>query len=146
MLDVILQYLHNYFITSVRVGKFDVEGGSISLSSLRDGQYFYIHDSVFNDGLHLYPAYDLVDEVFEGTVWELSIPQSIIALATEIEGWQKENAAAVESPYQSESFGGYTYTKATAENGKPMTWQKVFADRLAPYRKPREYGFMEAAT
>ena len=43
--------------------------------------------------------------------------------------------AGKESPYTSESFGGYSYTKATDANGAPIGWQKAFASRLNKWRK-----------
>ena len=142
MLEAILRHLNNYFIADVREGDYAVEGGNIALPFLTDGQYFFIRDSIFNDGLHRYPAFDLVDEEFYGVIWCLAIPQAIINLADEIEAWQTKNAEILNSPYTSESFGGYSYTKASGDNGAAVSWQSVFADRLAPYRKPREVGHM----
>ncbi len=142
MLEAILRHLNNYFIADVREGDYAVEGGNIALPFLADGQYFFVRDSIFNDGLHRYPAFDLVDEEFHGVIWCLAIPQAIINLADEIEAWQTKNAEILNSPYTSESFGGYSYTKASGDNGAAVSWQSVFADRLTPYRKPREVGYM----
>lgn len=142
MLEAILRHLNNYFIADVREGDYAVEGGNIALPFLADGQYFFIRDSIFNDGLHRYPAFDLVDEEFYGVIWCLAIPQAIINLADEIETWQTINSEILNSPYTSESFGGYSYTKASGDNGAAVSWQSVFADRLTPYRKPREVGYM----
>lgn len=142
MLEAILRHLNNYFIADVREGDYDVEGGNIALPFLADGQYFFICDSIFNNGLHRYPAFDLVDEYFYGVIWCLAIPQAIINLADEIEAWQTKNSEILNSPYTSESFGGYSYTKASGDNGAAVSWQSVFADRLTPYRKPREVGYM----
>lgn len=142
MLEAILRHLNNYFIADVREGDYAVEGGNIALPFLADGQYFFIHDSIFNDGLHRYPAFDLVDEEFYGVIWCLAIPQAIINLADEIEAWQTKNAEILNSPYTSESFGGYSYTKASGDNGTAVSWQSEFADRLAPHQKPREVGYM----
>ena len=142
MLDAILRHMNNYFIADVREGNYAVEGGGIALPFMADGQYYYIRGSVFNDGLHRYPSYDLVDETFDGVIWSLAIPQAIINLADEIDAWQRKNAEVLDSPYTSESFGGYSYTKATGEGGAAVSWQVVFAERLKPYRKPREVRFM----
>ena len=131
MLEAILRHLNNYFIADVREGDYAVEGGTIALPFLADGQYFFIRDSIFNDGLHRYPAFDLVDEEFYGVIWCLAIPQAIINLADEIEAWQTKNSEILNS-----------YTKASGDNGAVVSWQTVFADRLAPYRKPREVGYM----
>lgn len=142
MLEAILRHLNNYFIADVREGDYAVEGGNIALPFLADGQYFFVCDSIFNNGLHRYPAFDLVDEEFYGVIWCLAIPQAIINLADEIETWQTKNSEILNSPYTSESFGGYSYTKASGDNGAAVSWQSVFADRLTPYRKPREVGYM----
>ena len=127
--------LRNYFETKKRFGTFTISGGSISPSDfLQDGQYFRIVGSVFNDGVYRYPAHDLVDEVFKGAVWAMAVPPAVIDLATEIEEYNKSDVGKP-SPYISENFGGYGYTKATGSNGKVLTWKSVFADALNRYRK-----------
>ena len=129
--------LRNYFeVPNGRhFGKFEISGGSITPSDfLQDGQYFRIVGSVFNDGVYQYPATSLTDEVFEGAVWAMALPPSIIALSAEIEEYNKSDAGKP-SPFTSESFGGYSYTKATDANGAPIGWQKAFASRLAKWRK-----------
>ena len=129
--------LRNYFeVPNGRhFGKFEISGGSIApLDFLQEGQYFRIVGSVFNDGVYQYPATSLTDEVFEGAVWAMALPPSIIALAAEIKEYNDSDAGKA-SPYTSESFGGYSYTKATDENGVPVGWQKAFASRLNRWRK-----------
>ena len=127
--------LRNYFETKKRFGTFTISGGSISPSNfLQDGQYFRIVGSVFNDGVHRHPAHDLTDETFDGAVWAMAVPPAVIDLATEIEEYNKSDVGKP-SPYISENFGGYGYTKATCSNGKVLTWKSVFADALNRYRK-----------
>ena len=127
--------LRNYFETKKRFGTFTISGGSISPSDfLQDGQYFRIVGSVFNDGVYRYPAHDLVDEVFNGAVWAMAVPPAVVELAAEIEEYNKSDVGKP-SPYISENFGGYGYTKATGSNGKVLTWKSVFADALNRYRK-----------
>ena len=136
-LSELLAEIRNYFeVPNGRhFGTFTISGGSIApLDFLREGQYFRIIGSVFNDGVYQYPAASLTDEVFEGAVWAMALPQSIIALAAEIEEYNKSDAGKA-SPYTSESFGGYSYTKATDANGVPIGWQKAFASRLNKWRK-----------
>ena len=117
-------------------GTFTIKDGGITLPFLADGQYFRICGSVFNDGLHQYNVLDLTDETFNGTIWALSIPQPIIDLANEIQEWQDKNADALSSPYSSESFGGYSYSKATnSETGGAETWQSHFKQQLSAWRK-----------
>ena len=129
--------LRNWFVVpnGVHIQTYTISGGSIApLDFLQEGQYFRIIDSVFNDGVHQYPAADLTDEVFHGAVWAMAVPPALIALSAEIEEYNKSDAGKA-SPYISENFGGYGYTKATGSNGKVLTWKSVFADALNRYRK-----------
>ena len=137
MLTEICAELRNYFEVphGRHFGKFTISGGSIApLGFLQDGQYFRIVGSVFNDGVYQYPATSLTDEVFEGADWAMALPPSLIALSAEIEEYNKSDAGKA-SPYTAESFGGYSYTKATDANGAPIGWQKAFASRLSQWRK-----------
>jgi hypothetical protein len=130
-------HLRNWFLRSDddrHIGRFTVTGGTIDLPWLAYGQYFRIIGSVFNDGVHQYPAAGLTDESFVGEVWAMAVPPDVVALADEISAWEVKYREATESPYQSESFGGYTYTKADASEGG-MTWEKVFRGRLNRWRK-----------
>lgn len=135
MLEQVLRHLNNYFVLpgGIYHGSISVEQGSLSLSFLKKGQYFRIVGSVFNDGLYQYPAYGLVDEQFEGAIWALAVPKAVVDLAEEIAQWEKENGNA--SQYVSESFDGYSYTKATNAKGQPVTWKDVFRSELNQWRK-----------
>ena len=137
MLTELLAEIRNYFeVPNGRhFGKFTISGGSIApLDFLQEGQYFRIVGSVFNDGVYQYPAASLTDEVFEGAVWAMRLPPAVIALAAEIEEFNKSDAGKP-SAFTSESFGGYSYSKATDSNGKPIGWKQAFADRLREWRK-----------
>ena len=138
MLEQVLMHLKNWFLVpgGIHEGTYTIEDGGIALPFLANGQYFRICGSVFNDGLHQYPASDLKAETFDGTVWALAVPQAVIDLASEIEAWQKKNGDESVSPYQSESFGGYSYSKATdSASGGAVTWQSAFRSRLNAWRK-----------
>ena len=138
MLEQVLMHLKNWFLVpgGIHEGTYTIEDGGIALPFLANGQYFRICGSVFNDGLHQYPASDLKAETFDGTVWALAVPQAVIELAAEIEAWQKKNGKASVSPYQAESFGGYSYSKATdSVSGGAVTWQSAFRSRLNAWRK-----------
>ena len=138
MLEQVLMNIRNWFTVDggVHSGTYTIEDGGIALPFLANGQYFRICGSVFNDGLHQYPEDDLTDETFNGTIWALAIPKAVIELADEIQKWQEKNGEASVSPYQSESFGGYSYSKATdAETGGAVTWQSAFKKQLSAYRK-----------
>lgn len=138
MLEQVLMNIRNWFIVDggIHSGTFTIKDGGITLPFLADGQYFRICGSVFNDGLHQYPATDLVDEEFSGAIWELAIPPAVVDLADEIGAWQEKNGEASASPYQSESFGGYSYSKATdSVSGGAVTWQSAFKKQLSAWRK-----------
>ena len=139
MLDELCAELRNYFIKSDKdkhYGKFTVNGGmfSPSLDYLQDGQYYRIVGSVFNDGVHQYPSPELIDETFDGAVWAMSVPPAVIELSEEIKAFVDSDAGKP-SPYTSESFGGYSYSKATDVNGVAVSWQTVFAKRLNKWRR-----------
>lgn len=147
MLEQILMEIHNWFrvrddVNGIHPGTYTIENGGIALPFLRDGQYFRIMGSVFNDGLHRYgpDTEALTDETFDGTIWVLAIPKSVISIAGEITDWQKKYGEASNSPYTSESFGGYSYTKSGGanESGGSGGWQAAFRARLNPYRKLKE--------
>ena len=137
MLTELCAELRNYFeVPNGRhFGKFEISGGSIApLDFLQEGQYFRIVGSIFNDGVYQYPATSLTDEEFDGAVWAMAVPPTLIALAAEIKEYNDSDAGKA-SPFTAESFGGYSYTKATDANGAPIGWQKVFASRLSKWRK-----------
>lgn len=135
MLETVLQNLNNWFLVpdGVHAGEFTVQGGQLTLPFLQTGQYFRVVGSVFNDGLHQYPVADLTDETFTGSVWALAVPKAVIELAEEIDAWQTKNGDP--GPFTSESFGGYSYSKATNASGMAVGWQDVFKSRLNDWRK-----------
>lgn len=128
MLEAVLEYLKNWFerdpVTRMRrvySGRLTASGGALSgvpEGFAVPGQRVRVRGSRLNDGLHDWPCSDLADEVA---------------------AWCAEHGDAQNSPYASESFGGYSYTKATASGSQAgsggSTWQSVFAARLAPWRK-----------
>lgn len=118
-------------------GTFKISGGQLSpLNFIQNGQYFRITGSAFNDGVYKYPTTDLIDEVFDGAIWAMGIPPAFIALCSDIEKWEKQYGEAVQSPYDSESFAGYSYSKSTdSQTGGAVTWQSAFRSRLNRWRK-----------
>lgn len=128
--------LNNYFEREKYTGTFTVENGSISLPFLLNGQYFRIVGSVLNDGVYKYPCSGLTDESFRGEVWAMGIPPALVALLAEINEWQTKYGETVQSPYSSESFAGYSYSKATdSQTGGAVTWQSAFRSQLSRWRK-----------
>ena len=137
MLEQVLMNIRNWFPVKggIHSGTFTIKDGGVTLPFLADGQYFRICGSVFNDGLHQYNVLDLTDETFTGTIWALAIPKAVIELAAEIEAWETKNGEAASGIYQSESFGGYQYSKQTASDGGQLTVWSVFRKRLNQWRK-----------
>lgn len=111
-------------------GTFEIVDGEISLPLL-EGQYFLVEGSILNDGIYQYPG-RLKDEKFDGAIVGLAIPKDFLDLVEEITAFC---AGAQDGPYVSESFGGYSYTKATDSNGNVASWKQVFATRLNTWRK-----------
>lgn len=141
MLSELCHDLRNYFETKKFYGEFKIEDNSITGDyQLQSGQYFRIVGSVFNDGVHVYPPTDLVDETFSGAIWAMAVPDEVVALASEIDDWNnlygKPDSTNM-SPFNSESFGGYSYSKSGggATSDGAGTWQKAFASRLNKWRK-----------
>lgn len=139
MIEQICDFIHNYFVHAYIEGTFTISDGTIELPELMEGQYFCIRGSRFNDGVYQYPVLDLADEVFTGTIWEMRPPRAFLQLVAEIETWQEKYGEIVNTPYQSESFGGYSYSKASGSAGSSDTdgagWQGVFKHRLNAWRK-----------
>ena len=145
MLDEICAYLKNWFDVERHFGEFTVSDGNISglPENPQEGQYFRIIGSVFNDGIYKYPAENLHDETFDGAVWLLAIPPALESLAGEIALWMEKYGGAESSnmsPYNSESFGGYSYSKggggsADGTGSNAGSWKGAYAARLARWRK-----------
>lgn len=139
MLTELCAECRNYFLAhreeDIHSGRFEIISGSVNVDFLRNGQYFRIVGSALNDGVHQYGADTLADENFDGSVWAMSVPRSFVELAAEIEDWVSANASVLASPYTSESFAGYSYSKSTGKNGGSVTWLDQFATRLNAYRR-----------
>lgn len=157
MLTELCGYLKNWFVDRMCYGNFKIVNGHISFADgtelpLQEGQYFRIVGSVFNNNvispyitLGESSATDspnlLHDEEFSGSVWTLAIPPDVLSLAEEISAWRAKyegTDSPMMSPYNSESFGGYSYSKSggsSADKANGNSWQSVFGNRLARYRK-----------
>ena len=145
----VCQYLKNWFDKNRYMGEIQIENGALSESyGLLANQYFRIIGSTLNnDGVYQYPITTLTDETFDGAIWGMSLPRAFIALLDDIEAWKARfnsldtrDGKQAMSPFNSESFGGYSYSKSNGGTGdtnkdKSGTWQGVFGARLAPYRK-----------
>ena len=151
MLREVLDFIHNWFIKEPHTGSFEISGGILSpLDFLLEGQRFRVVGSVLNDGLYTYHAagikdgddktVTLKDEAFNGTICALAVPRDVIALADEIGAWVDTYGTVVNSPYKSESFGGYSYEKTANSlvgdgSSQALSWMDVFGKRLNQWRK-----------
>lgn len=152
---VICAEIKNYFLkdkvtptTCIYKGEYTISDGSVTPSNfLKNGQYFRICGSDLNDGVYLNTAEGratLKDEIFDGTIWAMSVPQEFVELCNQIREWEAVNQAPNSvnmSALTSESFGNYSYTKGSGGgsksgvNGAAITWQTAFYDALTPYRR-----------
>lgn len=137
MLENVLAYLHDDFARQTLPDQeWTITDGTMDVPGALPGQYVRIIGSVLNDGVYQYPLTGLTDETFTGTVKLLAIKKAVLEMVPEIEVWCKKNQPTA---LTSESFGGYSYNRATDANGVPAGWQKVFGPRLAPYRKMAQH-------
>jgi hypothetical protein len=141
--------IKNFFIhkkDSIRLGSFSIVDGVISPAIPEYVDYIRIVGSHKNDGVHKRGdnGFDgLTNDTFEGAVWYMYPPQDFIDLVDEIDAWQTKYGGVDStnmSPFQSESFGGYSYSKASSGSSSETassapTWQKVYANRLNAYRR-----------
>lgn len=147
MLGEICADIKNFFTykDDIHVGDFVIESGTISPALDIPTDYIRIVGSRLNDGVHKRgeSGFQLVDEAFHGAIWIMSPPADFLALAAEIEAWQDKNGgidSAAMSPFNSESFGGYSYSKsggsaAGGSSSAGASWQSAFATRLKIYRR-----------
>ena len=144
MLTELCQELRNWFDRERYYGTFEISGGIITAPFLVVNQYYRIVGSIFNDGVHKFGDSEdvLTDETFTGSVWAMAVPNAVINLATEIAEWQTKYGAvdsAAMSPFLSESFGGYSYSKGNSRSADstsaPTGWLAAFASSLNQWRK-----------
>lgn len=151
MLTQLCQELRNWFdrgqqkyigrIVIDDAGNITCNNGNTQQVPVQTGQYFRVVGSVFNDGVHQ-EGDSLTEETFDGAIWLMAVPQTVIDLAEDISAWQDKYGgvdSVAMSPYSSESFGGYSYSKtgggSSTYGNVGGTWQAVFSDRLNSWRK-----------
>lgn len=151
LMEEICQYIRNYFVDYYRGdvfrGRFSVENDEIIRTDgtplpIAPGMYYRIRGSYLNDGVYLKGSDIPSDESFDGEIWLMHPPASFLSLVEEIGAWNEVNAAIDSpnmSPFTSESFGGYSYSKGGGNgqsgSGTAVTWHAQFATRLNAWRK-----------
>lgn len=149
MVDQICNFLHNYFLLESINDTFEIASGLLTIPGIKEGQRFRVRGSALNDGIFTYHSEgikdsddlgdaSLIDETFTGEIGLMGIPREVLDIAKDILAWQAKFGDALDSPYTSESFGGYSYTKksGTDEQGIDVTdWKSVFGRSLIAWRK-----------
>ena len=144
MLTELCTELRNWFERKIYYGSITIDSDGVTVGGaplsdyLQTGQYFRIVGSVFNDGVHCFLSDELEPEnTFDGAIWAMAVPKEVIKLSEDIDAWCKANESALTSPYQSESFGGYSYSmkSGSGESSASYTWRDQFAAQLRKWRK-----------
>jgi hypothetical protein len=149
LLEEVCQTIRNWFVNfdngDVYSGSYEISGGVITGQGTSDtpeittGMYYRIVGSFKNDGVYLAGTDTPIDEQFNGQIWLMHPTAAFLALVTEIGAWQTLNGGADStnmSPFNSESFGGYSYSKGgNASGGTAVSWKSQFASRLNAWRK-----------
>lgn len=131
----IMRQCRNFFERGYRDGAFTIKDGAFFGAEIGPGGYIAICGSRLNDGVYHVGEGGILDgatdEEFTGRVWYLAPPRGFLALAEDIAAYDRENPPG---GYVSESFGAYSYTKASSQGG-PQSWQSAFCSRLAAYQR-----------
>lgn len=145
MLTEFFQYLKDWFYGNEPRfdGEFTIENGQLNIAGdIKPGQYYRIFGSTFNDGVYLHGSKDnLQEETFNGTVRLMAVPPEVRSLIAEIEAWNAKYGGVdseAMSPFASESFGGYSYSKGQSANGGNAggaSWENQFESKLRLWRK-----------
>lgn len=146
MIEEICSEIRNFFVYNgdILINDYKIIDGVLSPSVDFKTDYIRIVGSRKNDGVYkVSEETALRDEEFHGAIWQMSIPQDFLDLVSEIEAWQEKNGgvdSAAMSPFNSESFGGYSYSKGNsggASVGNGATWKTAYASRLNRWRRIR---------
>lgn len=142
-LEMVMNEVKNHFVSAVADGEFTIRDGVLLFPGDAPGCGYMALAGAQNSGVWEAQAADggmqlsrdgvlCESETFCGSVFCLRPPRSFFALVEQIDEWIEHNPVGA---FVSESFGGYTYNRATGTAGLPATWQQTFQARLAPYRR-----------
>ncbi len=140
-METLMAHLNNYFYKTGERGEFELIDGRVNVCGRYSvGQYIKIEDSNGVDGVYKVKTIEgntltldePLNEVFEGVIYGLAVPTSFVELVGRISEFKSKYQ---DTPYTSESFGGYSYSKAQGRNGKPVSWCDVFDNELRPYKR-----------
>ena len=150
MLQEAMEHINNYFVPLAgELKTYTITDGVISPSfGAEEGDRFLICNSIRNDGVYTWhaegikndddnAAAGLHDETFAGTIRLCAIPPVVLRLIGEISQWVEANRKALNTPFASESFNGYSYSVKTGKNGGALTcWDTPAGKALERWRRP----------
>jgi hypothetical protein len=126
----------NFFEVDIQCGSFSIISGGIALPDfISENQYFRIVGSKFNDGVYKNNPDELgklIPEDFKGAIWGMAVLPDVIDLVNRISEWEQKYSTILNSPYTSESFDGYSYSKSA---DKKTSWKSQFASEINSYRR-----------
>lgn len=126
MLYEVMHSIRNFFIAESRTDYFEIKEGTIDLPFVFEGDLFIIEGSKRNDRkVYTYPATELKDEKFHGTVSLVTPPERLIQIAAEVKA-EVEKGKTPE--WNAESFGNYSRSGYLGALGK-------YKDELKNWRK-----------
>lgn len=121
----------------IHKGMFSIENGVLDVDFLKDGQYYRVMYSLFNDRVWKRGTDELTDETFDGSVWAMWVPLEVLDLSDEIGRFNSkvDELGLVEKGFASESFGGYTYNLMTGAPAMMVEWKKRIDSKMGRWRK-----------
>lgn len=145
MLSRVCRYLKNYFVkTTTGNGDVTVADNKVFFNGseieMNEGQYFALAGLNYVYGVYAYGD-ELEDSTFEGAVWIMQVPKDVLDVVERMAAWEEANGGVdseAMSPFQSESFGGYSYSKASGGSGKvgsSVFDNAEYASVLSPFKK-----------
>ncbi len=150
LLNTVCAEIKNYFTfeKDKHIGDFAIVNGVITPSFDIPTDYIRIVGSHLNDGVHKRGenGFELIDEAeFHGAVWVMSPPADFLELVAKMEAWEAKYCgidSQAMSPFNSESFGGYSYSKSGGGSGSGSSSGaadaiELFSRQLNQYRRIR---------
>lgn len=150
LLNTVCAEIKNYFTfeKDKHIGDFAIVDGLIIPSFDIPTDYIRIVGSHLNDGVHKRGenGFELIDEAkFHGAVWVMSPPADFLELIAKMEAWEAKYCnidSKAMSPFNSESFGGYSYSKSGGGSGSGASSGAadaigLFSRQLNQYRRIR---------
>ena len=141
--SAVMQECRNYFVDSFLDADFVIQDKTITtIAGTRldmlalAGQFVAISGSILNDDVFRvkddYTLDGMQSETFGGRLYFLRPSKGFLALCDSIAEFDVKTPV---STVVSESFGNYSHTNATGQNGAVLGWKEVYASNLIPFRR-----------